>query len=170
VSDRNALLAAVTDAPGDDTPRLVYADFLEEAGQGARAAVLRGQEPAGWGKAESERPHVIAVPVPGCRTVYVEFNVRVVTFTAPPGFRAGDLLQAQGRVNSLAVFGHAAGLVAFDGWDRDESGRLSLRFITRERPWNHVRTLSGEWVPVVGPDGNPPFRAADLSELFAECD
>jgi uncharacterized protein (TIGR02996 family) len=38
-----ALLRAILAAPADDTPRLVYADYLEEHGDPARAAFIRTQ-------------------------------------------------------------------------------------------------------------------------------
>jgi uncharacterized protein (TIGR02996 family) len=43
VSDRAALLAAICAHPDEDTPRLVYADWLDEHGQGKRAAHIRAQ-------------------------------------------------------------------------------------------------------------------------------
>lgn len=43
MSDRDALLAAVRAHPDDDTPRLIYADFLDDAGENARAAFVRAQ-------------------------------------------------------------------------------------------------------------------------------
>ena len=43
MSDADALLRAVLAAPDDDAPRLVYADWLEEHGDGARAAFIRSQ-------------------------------------------------------------------------------------------------------------------------------
>jgi uncharacterized protein (TIGR02996 family) len=43
VSDRVALLAAICAHPDDDTPRLVYADWLDEHGEGKRAAHIRAQ-------------------------------------------------------------------------------------------------------------------------------
>lgn len=48
-----ALLAAILAAPGDDTPRLVYADWLDEHGRSEQAAIIRcdywrlGGNPAG---------------------------------------------------------------------------------------------------------------------------
>lgn len=41
--DERALLAAVRAAPADDLPRLVYADWLEDAGRPERAAFIRCQ-------------------------------------------------------------------------------------------------------------------------------
>lgn len=41
MTDRDALLAAVRDHPAEDTPRLVYADWLEENGQRERAHLIR---------------------------------------------------------------------------------------------------------------------------------
>lgn len=43
LEDHEAFLRAIFDAPDDDTPRLVYADFLEENGGAERAAVIRNQ-------------------------------------------------------------------------------------------------------------------------------
>jgi uncharacterized protein (TIGR02996 family) len=43
MTDRDALLAAIIARPEDDLPRLVYADWLEETGNAARAAFIRTQ-------------------------------------------------------------------------------------------------------------------------------
>jgi uncharacterized protein (TIGR02996 family) len=43
MSDRDALFEAVLDAPGDDAPRLVFADWLDENGEPDRAEVIRLQ-------------------------------------------------------------------------------------------------------------------------------
>ena len=43
MSDHAALLQAVHDRPGDDSVRLVYADWLEEQGDDARAEFVRLQ-------------------------------------------------------------------------------------------------------------------------------
>ena len=43
MSDAEALLRAILDAPEDDAPRLVYADWLDEHGDDARAAFIRAQ-------------------------------------------------------------------------------------------------------------------------------
>jgi uncharacterized protein (TIGR02996 family) len=43
MSDRDALLRAILAAPGDDTPRLVYADWLTERGEESRAEFIRVQ-------------------------------------------------------------------------------------------------------------------------------
>src|SRR5262245_19144453 len=43
MSDADALLQAILDAPDDDAPRLVYADWLDEHGDAARAAFIRVQ-------------------------------------------------------------------------------------------------------------------------------
>jgi uncharacterized protein (TIGR02996 family) len=43
LTEHEAFLRAIFDAPGDDTPRLVYADFLEESGESERAAFIRVQ-------------------------------------------------------------------------------------------------------------------------------
>jgi uncharacterized protein (TIGR02996 family) len=43
MSDRDAFLRAIIDNPGDDAPRLVYADWLEEHGDPARGEFIRLQ-------------------------------------------------------------------------------------------------------------------------------
>src|SRR6266545_1639809 len=43
MSDRDALLAAICAQPDEDTPRLVFADYLEENGESPRAAFIRTQ-------------------------------------------------------------------------------------------------------------------------------
>ncbi len=43
MSDRDALLAAIRAHPDEDTPRLAYADWLEENGDGKRAAFIRAE-------------------------------------------------------------------------------------------------------------------------------
>jgi uncharacterized protein (TIGR02996 family) len=43
MSDGTALLRAIIDDPDDDAPRLIYADWLDENGDPARAAFIRAQ-------------------------------------------------------------------------------------------------------------------------------
>jgi uncharacterized protein (TIGR02996 family) len=43
VSDRAALVKAILDAPDEDTPRLVFADFIEERNESERAEFIRSQ-------------------------------------------------------------------------------------------------------------------------------
>jgi uncharacterized protein (TIGR02996 family) len=43
MNDENALLRAIATNPDEDTPRLAYADYLEEHGNADRAAFIRGQ-------------------------------------------------------------------------------------------------------------------------------
>src|SRR5438309_7067053 len=43
MSDRDALLAAIREAPRDDAPRLIYADWLDEHGEADLAEFIRVQ-------------------------------------------------------------------------------------------------------------------------------
>jgi uncharacterized protein (TIGR02996 family) len=57
MSDRAALLAAILAHPGEDTPRLAYADWLDEHGESARAEFIRVQiELARLREAERDLP------------------------------------------------------------------------------------------------------------------
>lgn len=47
MTDRHAFLAAIKANPDDDTPRLVFADWLDEHGEPERAAMLRVQVEGG---------------------------------------------------------------------------------------------------------------------------
>lgn len=51
-SEERTLLAAVAAAPGDDVPRLVYADWLDEHGRPERAEFIRLQ--IGWHRSVSD--------------------------------------------------------------------------------------------------------------------
>ena len=56
MDERSALLRAIIDSPDEDGPRLVYADWLEEHGEAARAEFIRVQiEVARMGEDESRR-------------------------------------------------------------------------------------------------------------------
>ena len=64
MKDRDALLAAILAAPDDDTPRLVYADWLDEHGSkedSDRAELVRLQyEISSWGQISNEDRHEAA--------------------------------------------------------------------------------------------------------------
>ncbi|MFM8273104.1 MAG: TIGR02996 domain-containing protein [Gemmata sp.] len=53
LSQHEAFLRAIFDAPDDDTPRLVYADFLQENGEEDRAVFIR------WQCRQGPRPAVV---------------------------------------------------------------------------------------------------------------
>lgn len=55
MTEREALLKAVCDNPDDDTPRLVFADWLQENGEEERAEFIRAQVELAAGRADGER-------------------------------------------------------------------------------------------------------------------
>src|SRR4051794_11262934 len=55
MSDRDAFLAAITEQPEQDLPRLVYADFLDDGGETARAEFIRLQCAAAQGDSARDR-------------------------------------------------------------------------------------------------------------------
>src|SRR5678815_2596982 len=59
MTDEPAFIRAVLDCPHDDTPRLVYADWLDEHGQPERAEFIRVQcavaRHDGYGSSDIER-------------------------------------------------------------------------------------------------------------------
>ena len=48
LAEHEAFLRAIYDTPDDDTPRLIYADFLEERGEPERAKA-KARSPGGQG-------------------------------------------------------------------------------------------------------------------------
>src|SRR5262245_10302006 len=66
IDDRAALLRAVTDSPDDPTPRLIFADWLEEHGESDAAAILRGERGAQAVRLAVELPRffsAVALPI-----------------------------------------------------------------------------------------------------------
>jgi uncharacterized protein (TIGR02996 family) len=68
MSDHAGFLKAICDSPDDDVPRLVYADWLDEQGQAARAefirvqlalAPLEGTWGEGWAKLEARENQIL---------------------------------------------------------------------------------------------------------------
>lgn len=60
MSDETALLRAIAAHPDEDTPRLIYADFLDERGRPERAAFVRGQIELARLKEDSPRRREVA--------------------------------------------------------------------------------------------------------------
>ncbi|HEX4608001.1 MAG TPA: TIGR02996 domain-containing protein, partial [Urbifossiella sp.] len=56
MTDEAALIAAARDRPDDQTPRLVYADWLDDHGQPERAAATRLLVPRPWRTREATEP------------------------------------------------------------------------------------------------------------------
>ena len=147
MTDREALHRAILDHPDDDTPRLIFADYLEEEGEAARAAFIRKQvelarapeyDPV-WVRAKYHEPEFVtgspwleALPTlsPG------------LTWTPEP-FRRGFPSAVQ-SVGGVAFADNADALFALNPVDSLElSGvRTGERELT-ESPWlTRLRSLS----------------------------
>lgn len=87
MSDGDGLLRAVCEAPWDDTPRLVYADWLEEHGDADRAAYIRFE----IGLARHFAAGGVLTPELGARRVHFWglFPMLRPNYPAPPGVRWG---------------------------------------------------------------------------------
>lgn len=85
----------------------------------------------------------------------------------------------QGKVNTVKIFGGAAGTVLFEGPKLsntvmafgDKAWKLVLKFIYNRHGWNNTldpQTLT--WVPAVSldPNATPPYETADLRKLFKQ--
>jgi uncharacterized protein (TIGR02996 family) len=88
LSQHEAFLRAIFDAPDDDTPRLVYADFLEENGEPERADVIRWQcDPCGRSP-PAPSDAVWGEHVRGFRAPWRSTAVRIDRLADPDGYRA----------------------------------------------------------------------------------
>ncbi|MBY0456966.1 MAG: TIGR02996 domain-containing protein, partial [Gemmataceae bacterium] len=63
MTDERALLRAICADPDEDTPRLAYADFLDEHGRHDRAAFVRGQVELATLQEDSYRIVLMANPL-----------------------------------------------------------------------------------------------------------
>lgn len=125
LSQHEAFLRAIFDAPDDDTPRLVYADFLEENGEPERAEMIRWQcTPAG----RTQPPRADEVwgqHVRGFRASWKTMTLRIERLRDPLAFRKSAVAHCPecfaveglrvcgGRINSAEPFDVLFGLIAF---------------------------------------------------------
>lgn len=117
MNDHDALLRAIGEQPEEDTPRLVYADWLEENGEPERADFVRNQ--VELGHTDLNDP---------ARLPLVRKNVRYLTDFVPhwkaqlpriTGIEWGDfnrgLIEEVQAVNEVPVIHHAAEIFAVPG-------------------------------------------------------
>lgn len=137
-SDHDALFAAVLAAPADDLPRLVYADWVEEHGDPARAGFIRGQ-------------------VELARTPPWEpFAVRA------RWFRADDLVRGRPWVGDLPPLGDGRVL----GWDPEFAYRRGFGWgLAARQPG--VLVDVGDRVFAAAPVGRLALWAATLADWRA---
>ena len=124
LSQHEAFLRAIFDAPEDDTPRLVYADFLQENGEEDRAEFIRWQcEHAGkpekmpWAFEEMGygRGFKPSLPTTFPLESFIECEVlhRASVVDSPEWFGLAQLKIGAGRITSSEPFDVLFGLAAF---------------------------------------------------------
>ena len=111
MSDRTALLAAITATPAEDTPRLVFADWLDEHGESERAEFIRAQVGLARSRCAALPAgvvHPLSPPCPGCEQAAAHrrrceeiLAAERDWFDAPAGWRT----VWNGVVDPLAPFG-----------------------------------------------------------------
>jgi uncharacterized protein (TIGR02996 family) len=106
--DNPGLMRAIIDAPDDDAPRLIYADWLDDLIEHERAAFIRAQVAYERFLAEPANPFDAGVDVlllrPEVRqAVLWPFHARGLSFGPPNGPEPGFHPQAGGAVLPLAV-------------------------------------------------------------------
>jgi uncharacterized protein (TIGR02996 family) len=92
MTEREALLEAVFATPGDDAPRLVYADWLDEHGEPAQAAFIRAQIELGRHQPDTAEHDRIAENLLGLWDRFIAELTPVVTgdvMLLPSAFRRG---------------------------------------------------------------------------------
>jgi uncharacterized protein (TIGR02996 family) len=89
MNDGEAFIRAIVDSPGDETPRLVYADWLEERGD-PRGAYLRAEHE--WARSRKSKAlkkvHILAIPLDA---------VWLARVSRPPVGVCSEQVQVRGR-------------------------------------------------------------------------
>lgn len=121
LSQHEAFLRAIFDAPDDDTPRLVYADFLQENGEDDRAEFIRWQ--CGCGPERTVpmshlhlrgfKPAVEEVLLPLVSLLDTENLRRETVHFEPHRFGARSVALCGGRITSAEPFDALFSLAAF---------------------------------------------------------
>jgi uncharacterized protein (TIGR02996 family) len=110
LGDYEAFLREIFDNPDDDTPRLVFADLLEEHGEGLRAAFIRWQcghvETSAWQPIMVESyqrgfrcpPDILSLPLSGLKDAE-QLRLRAV-YESPEWFGVKSLKLEDGLITS----------------------------------------------------------------------
>jgi uncharacterized protein (TIGR02996 family) len=110
MTDIDGLYRAILDHPDDDTPRLIYADAIEDAGESERAGFIRLQVEAA--RAEDDDPVAVRVRCfrgnapPGDWLNQLPPLPNGLEWAMPP-FRRGFPADVQARVGAAAFVAHA---------------------------------------------------------------
>jgi uncharacterized protein (TIGR02996 family) len=103
-ADRAAFLAAIRDNPEDDLPRLIYADWLEEHGEPARAGFIRVQCELARMAADDSRRAVLVGRQNELWTLYADgWRPRVQSGIRLFPFERGFLAQVEGEFRCLEL-------------------------------------------------------------------
>lgn len=149
--DERQLLAVILDRPAEDMPRLVYADWLEEQGQGERAEFIRVQcELANWGGCDWKTKHVRAGYVDCKQWNELLGPGRVMTW-CPTCARHSELRRREREL--LETIGHeilgfpwesvvnnSPTITAPDGWENIGHTFRRGFLAEMECPWEYWRT------------------------------
>ena len=134
MSDHDALLRAIGEQPEEDTPRLMYADWLEEQGESDRADFVRNQVELGRCESNGAERHRLVK-----KNVYYLTNfVRRWRDELPriPGIEWGDfnrgLIEEVRASHEAPVLAHAGEIFAVSGihvlrlWQLSSAQQLAL--------------------------------------------
>jgi uncharacterized protein (TIGR02996 family) len=145
-------LRAIAESPLDITPRLVYADWLEERGD-SRAEEVRAQCRYRMPIAPEERQHLAAIA--GARAEASESQVAVTVNLAAPGFTLvpdpASLFPAHNFADDMA---HLSRIEIARNFPRDDKGRLQLDcavLLARYRCTDALPRFRNLWLTAVGP-------------------
>ena len=143
LEDHEAFLRAIFDAPDDDTPRLVYADFLEEQGELDRATFIR---------LECEHRRLLAL-IPGDP----DLAGRLVSLV--PEKQAAYHRATVGRPGSIRPYWHCERGFARPPWrlvvpaaDLGDPPALRARVVAETPEWFGATALRGDPARPLGED------------------
>src|SRR2546423_15203209 len=107
MTDEQGLLQAILESPGDDLPRLVYADWLDENGDPDRAEFIRTQvELARMGKGD-ERRASLALREQALLDRHQKAWLAALPGDAPPNYKFRPRFVAVVRIAAAPFLSHA---------------------------------------------------------------
>jgi uncharacterized protein (TIGR02996 family) len=149
-TDEDALIAGIETAPFDDAPRLIYADWLQERGEEAKADYVR---------AVVRLLHSPDDPAAVAKCVVLEMVLDAKWRQVIGGRFEVAMIGSGTFSNFAAIFQVLLGLVVRDpaiSWNPGEPVRLRGS-LTREEAEAFVRTFGGP-LQVATAQGGPPLK------------
>lgn len=103
MTERDALLAAILSSPEDDTPRMIYADWLEERGDVERAEFVRGTIARGLKASAEKRDGGWFVHGRNGHTILADLLESELATMMPTAIVGSSVVYRRGFIDSITI-------------------------------------------------------------------